>query len=143
MAEESILVDWSRTPNFWRKWNIDFKVDEMSGDNNFQLVFVSYAPDTIDECLDGDVLNEDTESGTVRRINCGLRWDNDGIITIADDVVWDIGNEIIPLKAIFLVNKQTQFVLGYSINIKSFDVTNRLIVDGGTRLWAFHNGGAV
>lgn len=144
MAEQSFLVDWSRVKNFWRAWNEEFTVQEMNGANNFQLVFSSYTPNNIDDCLtsSGTLTQDVLATSTV--IDCGLTWDDNGIISISNNVTWNIGNEtIIPLKAIFLRKKENGFVLGYSINQTSFDVTNKVIVDKDTVIWSFHSGGAV
>ena len=144
MVEQSFLVDWSRVKNFWRAWNEEFTVQEMNGANNFQLVFSSYTPNNIDDCLtnSGTLTQDVLATSTV--IDCGLTWDDNGIISISNNVTWNIGNEtIIPLKAIFLRKKENGFVLGYSINQTSFDVTNKVIVDKDTIIWSFHSGGAV
>lgn len=144
MAEQSFLVDWSRVKNFWRAWNEEFTVQEMNGANNFQLVFSSYTPNNIDDCLtnSGTLTQDVLATSTV--IDCGLTWDDNGIISISNNVTWNIGHEtIIPLKAIFLRKKENGFVLGYSINQTSFDVTNKVIVDKDTVIWSFHSGGAV
>ena len=144
MAEQSFLVDWSRVKNFWRAWNEEFTIQEMNGANNFQLVFSSYTPNNIDDCLtnSGTLTQDVLATSTV--IDCGLTWDDNGIVSISNNVTWNIGHEtIIPLKAIFLRKKENGFVLGYSINQTSFDVTNKVIVDKDTVIWSFHSGGAV
>ena len=144
MAEQSFLVDWSRVKNFWRAWNEEFTIQEMNGANNFQLVFSSYTPNNIDDCLtnSGTLTQDVLATSTV--IDCGLSWDDNGIVSISNNVTWNIGHEtIIPLKAIFLRKKENGFVLGYSINQTSFDVTNKVIVDKDTVIWSFHSGGAV
>ena len=144
MAEQSFLVDWSRVKNFWRAWNEEFTIQEMNGANNFQLVFSSYTPNNIDDCLtnNGTLTQDVLATSTV--IDCGLTWDDNGIVSISNNVTWNIGHEtIIPLKAIFLRKKENGFVLGYSINQTSFDVTNKVIVDKDTVIWSFHSGGAV
>lgn len=142
MAEQSFMVDWSRVPDFFTYWNKRFDVDAMNGTiGNFQIVFSSYAPDNIQDCLDGTVLSENVE--ITYPVDCGLEWDYEGIISIANDIVWNVGDEIIPLKAIFLRNKANGYVLGYSINQTSFDVTNQVILEEGTVLWSIHTGGYV
>lgn len=144
MVEQSFLVDWSRVKNFWRAWNEEFTIQEMNGANNFQLVFSSYTPNNIDDCLtnSGTLTQDVLATSTV--IDCGLTWDDNGIVSISNNVTWNIGHEtIIPLKAIFLRKKENGFVLGYSINQTSFDVTNKVIVDKDTVIWSFHSGGAV
>ena len=141
MAEDSILIDWSRVSTFWRDWNVKFKVDGMNGStSNFNIVFVSFAYDTIDECLSGGKLKPEVLAGVSETIPCGLLWDDTEVIKIADDVVWDMHDSIIPIKAIFLTTNDGH-VMGYSINITSFEVTNKLIIEKDTILWSIHTGG--
>ena len=141
MAEDSILIDWSRVPTFWRDWNVKFKVDAMNGStSNFNLVFVSFAYDTIDECLSGGNLKPEVLAGVSETIPCGLLWDDNSIIKVSDAVTWNIGDEIIPLKAIFLTTSDG-YVIGYSINNTSFEVTNKVMIDKDTILWSITTGG--
>lgn len=142
MVEQSFMVDWSRVPDFFTYWNKLYDVSAMNGTvGNFEIVFSSYAPDNIQDCLAGTLLNEDVV--ITHREDCGLEWDTNGIVSIFTDVIWNVGDEIIPLKAIFLRNKANGVVMGYSINQTSFDITNQVILDGGTVLWSFHTGGNV
>ena len=142
MVEQSFMVDWSRVPDFFTYWNKLYDVSAMNGTvGNFEIVFSSYAPDNIQDCLAGTLLNEDVV--ITHREDCGLEWDTNGIVSIFTDVIWNVGDEIIPLKAIFLRNKVNGVVMGYSINQTSFDITNQVILDGGTVLWSFHTGGNV
>lgn len=142
MVEQSFLVDWSRVPDFFTYWNKQFDVDAMNGAvGNFEIIFSSYAPDNIQDCLSGFSLNENVV--ITYDVDCGLVWDSDGVISIFSDVIWNIGDEIVPLKAIFLRNKANGFVLGYSINQTSFDVTNQVVLESGTVLWSIHTGGYV
>lgn len=142
MVEQSFMVDWSRVPDFFTYWNKLYDVSAMNGTvGNFEIVFSSYAPDNIQDCLAGTLLNEDVV--ITHRADCGLEWDSNGIVSIFTDVIWNVGDEIIPLKAIFLRNKVNGVVMGYSINQTSFDITNQVILDGGTVLWSFHTGGNV
>lgn len=142
MAEQSFMIDWSRVPDFFTRWNKRFDVDAMNGTvGNFEVVYSSYAPDNIYDCLSGDVLSNDVQ--ITQRVDCGLVWDEQGTISISDDVIWTIGDEIIPLKAVFIRNKVNGYVMGYSINQTSFDITNQVILDADTVLWSIHTGGYV
>lgn len=142
MVEQSFMVDWSRVPDFFTYWNKLYDVSAMNGTvGNFEIVFSSYAPDNIQDCLAGTLLNEDVI--ITHREDCGLEWDTNGIVSIFTDVIWNVGDEIIPLKAIFLRNKVNGVVMGYSINQTSFDITNQVILDADTVLWSIHTGGYV
>lgn len=141
MVEQSFLIDWKRQDDFWEKWNISFRTVEMNGSNTFELVFVSYCPEDITDCVSGGVLKPEVVQGAVATISVGLNWDKQGIVSIANNVTWNIGNSIVPLKGIFLRSKVTGYVLGYSIAMTSFDVTNQMVIDKDTVLWSFHDGG--
>ena len=141
MAEDSILIDWSRVSTFWRDWNVKFELDAMNGSSsNFNLVFVSFAYDTIDECLSNGQLKSEVLQGVSETVPCGLLWDDTGIIKVADTVTWNIGDEVVPLKAIFLTTSDGH-VIGYTINNTSFEVTNKVMIDKDTILWSLNTGG--
>ena len=75
MVEQSFLVDWSRTKDFWKDWNIKFKVEEMNGASNFEMLFTSYSYNNIDECLtDSNTLKPEVEAGIFNDADCGLMW---------------------------------------------------------------------
>ena len=145
MGEESFYIDWSKGYSFWRFWNKMFDVELMNGTvGNFRIYFSSYSPENFEDCIVGRGELDPSIIMQSQGVNCGLIWDNDeSSIRISSDVVWNIGNEIVPLKSIFLVNTSNKYVLGYSINTNSFDVTNQLVIDGGSYLWTFHEGGNV
>ena len=145
MTEESFYIDWTKGYKFWENWNKEFDVDHMNGSvSNFKIYFSSYAYENFEDCvglngyLKGSVISESHSEP------CGLKWDtNESSIRISSDVTWNIGDSIVPLKAIFLTTTANNYVLGYSINTNSFDVTNQLIIDEGSYLWTFHEGGNV
>ena len=85
MVEQSFMVDWSRVPDFFTYWNKLYDVSAMNGTvGNFEIVFSSYAPDNIQDCLAGTLLNEDVV--ITHREDCGLEWDSNGIVSIFTDV---------------------------------------------------------
>ena len=110
----------------------------MNGASNFQLVFSSYCPSSIGECVNGDgALNS---SVTLTKVSdCGLKW-QDEIIKLSADVTWSIGDDIVPLKAVFLRDKNSGFVLGYSINNTPFEITNQLKLNKDLIFWSITNG---
>jgi len=138
---QSYLFDFHRTPNFFQNWNNKFKVLEMDGTSlNFQLVFSSYGSDNIDECLNGDVI--DTSVVTNRyTVDCALKFDaTTDIVSIGADVTWSLGSTIVPLKSVFLQHKATGTVMGYSIHMNAFEVTNQVKLEKDTILWSFEDG---
>ena len=132
---QSYIYDFQRVPRFFDDFNIKFKVIDMDGaSSNFQIVYCTYAPNNIDDCLASDgKLSSDV---TVQQaVDCKLKWEDDTIY-LKDNTTWNIGDSIYPLKAVFIRDKATQYVLGYCINITSFEVTNKIIFDDGTILWS-------
>lgn len=135
--EQSFLFDFQRSPTFLDNMNVKFHLLEMNSSNNFQVVFSTYAPTNIQDCLNSDgTLNSDV---TIQEsLDCSLKWEND-IISIRNDVTWNIGDVYYPLKAVFIRNKSNGYVMGYSINITSFEVTNEVIFEEDTILWSFRD----
>lgn len=135
--EQSFLFDFQRSPTFLDNMNVKFHLLEMNSSNNFQVVFSTYAPTNIQDCLNSDgTLNSDV---TIQEsLDCSLKWEND-IISIRNDVTWNIGDAYYPLKAVFIRNKSNGYVMGYSINITSFEVTNEVIFEEDTILWSFRD----
>ena len=133
---DSFIFDWHRPSDFWNQWNKKFKVEEMNGAGNFEIVLASHCSDNIDECL--------TSSGTIDTNNvtvlvystCGLLFDGE-MIKLSTDVTFMAGDNTYSLKAIFLRNKVTGYVVGYTIALGSFDFSNQLTFDNGTILWSF------
>lgn len=144
MAENSFLVDWSKGYQFWENWNKKFDVDNMNGTvGNFKLYFSSYAYENFDDCIDASGHLVSTVIQQSHAEDCGLIWNNgESSIRISENVTWNIGDSVVPLKAIFLTDVHG-YVLGYSINTNSYDVTNQLIIDEGSYLWTFHEGGSI
>ncbi len=135
--EQSFLFDFQRSPSFLDNFNVKFHLLEMNSSSNFQIVFSTYAPTNIQDCLNDDgTLNDDV---TIQEsVDCSLKWENE-IISVRNDVTWNIGDAYYPLKAVFVRNKSNGYVMGYSINITSFEVTNEVIFEEGTILWSFRD----
>lgn len=135
---QSYLFDFERTPTFFERWNLDFKLLQMDGStSNYQIVFSSYAPSNIGECLNSNgSLSSDVT--VIASIDFPLKYDN-GVITVGDDVSWTINTNIYPLKAVFIRDKATGYVMGYSININTFEVTNEVVIEEGTILWSIQD----
>lgn len=137
---QSYIFDIKEVPSFFDDWNIRFRVIDMNGaSSNFKLVFSSYAPSNIGDCLNGGIL--DTSQVTViTSVDCKLNWDkNSRIISVKDDTQWTIGDNDYPLKAVFLCNKSDNYVIGYCIHTNSFTVTNKVKIEDGTILWSITN----
>lgn len=139
MASISYQIDWNRIEKFLDWWNDKYKVSEMNGGNEFEIVFSSYAPSNINECLTSNgVLNSDVT--VTQSIDCGLKWDTTSkTVRLANDITWTLNDTIVPLKAVFIRHKTNKTVLGYSINNVSFDVTNQVKLSKDSLLWSFHD----
>ena len=139
MEEQSYIFDFQRTPLFWEKWNISFTVAKMKQDAvNFEVVYCTHAPNNIDDCLNQDgTLNNNVEIAGVALLR--LKYD-EGIISVRSQSAYHIGDSIIPLKAVFIRDRSTGFVMGYSINTVAFEVTNNVILREGTILWSIIDG---
>lgn len=135
---QSYTFDFQRVSDFFDRWNVSFKTNgDFNENNKFEVVFCNYAYDDISKML--------TSSGTLNSganvyatQNCRLNW-TDETITIGGNVTFDLGTSIVPLKALFIRHKKSGVVLGYSININDFEVTNQLVISSGTILWSIRD----
>lgn len=134
---QSFIFDWSRVSDFWNQWNKKFQVSAMNGANNFQLVVASYCGENIDDCIFNGILLPTVTVATT--LDCGLVFDGE-TIRLSDTVQWTLNTTVSPVKAIFLRDKQTGYVLGYSIANTSFEVTNKLLFDKDMIFWSFEDG---
>ena len=152
MAELSYIFDFSRVPTFFEEFNNQFFLDEMyqtiDGESseeevgdNFELVWVSYGDgDNIENYLDEfGCLNDTVTVEDEYVVDCALEYTRDemgdAIIGLKNQVEITIGDKNIPLKAIFLRCKSTGYVMGYSINMVSFTVTNKVVFDEDVIFW--------
>lgn len=143
MEVYSYIFDFHRSPSFFDGWNNNFQVNSMRQDaNNFEVVYCTYAPSDINDCLNGGVLNDDVTIADGGVCNLNLKYE-DEIVSVRRDSTFSIGNVVIPLKAVFIRDKTSKFVLGYSINDTSFDVTNEVKLAEDTIIWSFVDGESV
>lgn len=142
MAEEEFVFDFTRVDDFLDNMNRDGKFDTLEMDGitpNYRMVLVSDCPDDVNECLDedGTLLSDDVvhrvESLGVDDGKCALLWSKgiNGERTLSittSSVVYDLGNLNDELKAVFLVNGETGYVLAYAINSYSFPIDGQVIL---------------
>lgn len=136
-VSESIFIDFTRSPSFFDRWNVDFNLTLVG--NNYEFVFADYCPNNISECLDGYVLDSEMVH-TITTQSVNLKWessDNVQTVSIDGETVWNIGDTHYNLKGIFLRDKTTLAVIGYSIFPNGVDVTNKVIFDDGLLIWSF------
>lgn len=148
MAEQSYIFDFSRVPSFFENFNIGFFVDEMTkiidgetvseGTECFELVWVDYGADNIGEYLTSDGLLDESVH-IYQSKSCALDWIQDqygdATIELHGNVEFNVGENNVPLKAIFLRNSSTGYVMGYSINMNPFSVTNKAVFDDDVIFW--------
>ena len=150
MADLSYVFDFSRVPSFFEQFNNQFFTDEMyqtidevaseeDVGNNFELVWASYGDGSnIDNYLDDYGGLNDTV--TIQDVmDCALDYirdeNGDATIGLKEAVTFNIGDDNIPLKALFLRCKSTGYVMGYCINTVSFTVTNKAVFDKSVIFW--------
>ena len=132
---QSYLFDFYRVDTFFEQFNKKFDVSDMDGTNNFEIVVSSYSPNNINECLNNNgTLNTSVVTGTYVQ-NLPLLWANN-TVKVAFDVTFNFGTSVVPLKSLFIRDKTTGYVMGYSIFMTTFNVTNQLVLDADTILWS-------
>ena len=157
MAEQSYLFDFRRVEDFIENINVAFFIDEMwwvtgldndgepiypdgaTWDDAFELVIVEYGDENIKDYLTDDGLLDTTRIDGVHIMDCNLDYynqgDGDSTFELHDTVTFNIGDANVPIKAVFLRNKSTGYVMGYSINTHAFTVTNQVVFDNDIIFW--------
>jgi len=131
----------------------EYEYDDDNIDDNFQLIIVEHGAKNIEEYIDSDgYLKEEIEfvddgqGNLIQRDDvliedCALDYYNRGegasSIELHGDVTFNIGVDVdVPIRAIFLRSKSTNYVMGYSINTtRPFTVTNQLVFDDDVIFW--------
>lgn len=139
MSEISYIFDFKCNPSFFDHLNVDFALEDMDGStSNFNFYFCSTAPSNISECLNNDGTLKTSVLSTIGNVDCKLDWDG-SFIKVATDTTLTITG-IVPLKAIFIRDKTTGYVFGYTINSNSFEVSNEIVFEEDTILFSLYNG---
>lgn len=152
MSEQSLIFDFHCVDDFFEKrLNIGFNlISDMAhmedgeivtpATDKFNIVISSYSSNEVSDCIKSDGTINTSNVDISKNVDCGLSW-IDGNIFLTDDAIINLSvDEILPVKSIFLRNKSSGVVLGYSINTSSFDVTNQVQFDKGTVFWSLSNG---
>jgi len=150
MVEQSIIFDFTRVENFMDDYNIEFFVADMDGINkNYEFVIADSSNDNIEDCLNDDgTLNTDE----VHTVNIG----DDGEVSLiyskgvrgsrvislgSSDVVMDVGDENVSMKAMFLRSISTGYVLAYCILARAVPITESVIFPASGLVWTIRNEG--
>ena len=148
MTEQSYIFDFSRVPSFFRFFNIGFFLDEMyqtidggeqtQGSEYYELLLIDYGGDNIGDYLESDGTLKSSIS-VYGSQSCALDYVEDAYgdatIGLHDEVVFNIGDVNVQLKAVILRNAVTGYVMGYSINRVPFTVTNKVVFDEDVIFW--------
>ena len=141
---DSFIFDFEKSPTFFKKWNKEFDVENL-GSGTFNIVLVGdECPNNIEDCLNGTALQSfsDTLTESVDLIFDEIDRDTFSI-KVDGDVVFDIGEDNnFSLKAAFLTssNTTTNYVMGFSINQNSINVSNEVIFEDGLVFWSVAEG---
>lgn len=155
MSEYSF--EFTRVDDFLDNMNRDGKFDVLDMDGiskNYKMVLVSDCPNNIDECIDIDgTLLDDSVVHRIETLGvedglCSLLWSKgiNGERTLSissSSVVYNIGDNVEDLKAVFLVNmvEGSGYVLAYAINSYTFSVTGEIILPCDGMLFSIKYGG--
>ena len=146
---QSYIFDFTRVPNFLDDMNREdcFDTADMDGlTANYEFVFATVCPSNIEECLNNDgTIN--TTNVTLYNLATGsttLLWskgvNGQRTMSIAqNNVTIDVGDVDVPLKAMFLRDSASGYVLAYSINDKAVTITNEVVFPVNGVLWNFRN----
>lgn len=150
MAEQSFIFDFIRTPDFMDNINRSgcFDTVDMDGTSkNYEFVLSSSCPDNIDDCLD----NDGCLNNSVTTVNIGddgqisLLWskgvDNDRVISLGGNsaVTLDVGDINVMMKALFLRDISTGYVLAYCILTRTVPITNEVVFPASGVIWNIRN----
>ena len=153
MSEQSIIFDFHHVNDFFEKrLNIGFSlindmthledgeiISPTNPNTKFQLIISSYCGNEIDDCINSNGTINTTNVEVSKSVDCGLSW-LDGNISLTEDATINLpDDEILPIKSIFLRNKSSGVVLGYSMNTTAFEVTNQVQFDEGTIFWSLND----
>lgn len=148
---QSYVFDFTRVDRFMRDINRDgcFDTEDMDGiNNNFRFVMATSCPNNISECLDADgklnsanviTYNTSSEEGEVPLLYTdGVN--GNAVISIGSSAVdYDLGDDDVNMKAMFLVSNITGYVIAYCILSSPVPVTNQVVMPVNGVVWNIRN----
>ena len=138
MELQSYVFDFRKSPTFDRKWNKEFDVEDIET-NCFNIVLVNdICDDNIEDCLNADNQLRYNEEDMLF-IDCHLVYDDtnkdNSFIALAEDCSYTFEeNEDFKFKGAFVTN-ESGYVMGYSINTYSVNITNEIIFKKDLKFW--------
>lgn len=147
---ESVLFSFTKTDKLFKNMIDNDNITTMLFDGvtpNFKIVLAESCPNNISDCLNADgTLSDDLVliNGNSTDGECALLW-SDGVnnntdISIASNsVTYNFGDNQYILKGAFLVEKNTGFVMAYSINNAPMTVTKSLTLPINGSVWSIYS----
>lgn len=143
---QSYIFDFRKSPSLIQKWNKEFDVEEIDTTCFYLYLLDDICYDNIKQCLDseGKFIFTNTQM-TAHSVNqpCYLKsthvTDTIDNIILKDDVTFTFGENNFAMKGAFLVT-DSGYVMGYSINTYSVNVTNQMIFEAGLEFFEIIEG---
>lgn len=143
MQLQSYVFDFRKSPTFLRKWNKEFDVEEIETTCFYIYLLNDICYDNIEQCVDENTgrftfTDEQLQNNSLK-LPCYLELkyvDTDvSDIVLKEDTEYTFGaDENFAMKGAFLVT-DSGYVMGYSINSQSVNITNRIIFEKGLTFW--------
>lgn len=131
---QSLIFDFRKSPTFLQKWNKEFDVEDIEATCFYIVLVDDICDDNFSDCVNQDNQIKYSEDHLISS-ECYLKYVIDGTnekIALDGDVTIDFDGETNPesfsLKGAFLTN-DNGYIMGYSINQQSFNVTNQMIFE--------------
>ena len=131
---QSYIFDFKKSTKFLKKWNKEFDVEAFDS-STFQITLVDgECANNFSDCVDSDGQLIYTSTHSISA-ECELDYvvqDNTESIVLKEDCTFDFDGETYPtsfkMKGAFLTT-DTGFVLGYSINQYTLEITTQMIFE--------------
>ena len=129
---QSYIFDFKKSPSFFRKgWNKKFDVDDLSNETINIVLVDDICDDNISDCINGEG-ELIYSSPNILSENCTLNFvdedENRSYIQLDDDVTFELEETNFNMKGAFLTTSDG-YVIGYSINQYSLNITNAMIFE--------------
>ena len=132
-----------------QKWNKEFDVEDIGTDCFYIVLIDDVCDDNISDVLDIENKISYSEEHLLQ-LPCNLKYEDDGdnaYISIDGTVTLTFpytdahhtAIEDFNMKGVFVTN-QSGYVMGYSINQYSMNISNQFILDDGLKLWSIMEG---
>lgn len=133
---QSLVFDFKKSPTFFQRWNKEFDVEDLDGNGvinaTFKIVIVNdVCEDNIEDCINNSGQLIFTSPNALSE-TCSLKYSREGLereyISLNGDVTFEFEDTNFSLRGAFLTTN-SGYVLGYSINQQSLNVTNEMIFE--------------